>query len=184
MKSVKLTNMIDKLWLLSLISAISLSVSAQDTLTINGNGCQFVEGTSVTQLQNCNYDFDAVDTAWLMYVTLPNNPLGNMEMHWNFMDNTGASTEFVTYDYPVITDGCYIFKLTVYCGTDTFGINTVVVHDSHAVWVSWGIDELYTNNETPIKITDLMGRECKFTDNQVMLYYYNDGRVKQIIKLD
>lgn len=184
MKRIKLINMINKLWLLSIISAISLSVFAQDTLTINGNGCQFVEGTSITQLQNCTYDFDAVDTAWLMYVVLPNNPMGNMAMHWEFMDTTGAPTEFVTYDYPFITDGCYLFTLTIYCGTDTVDINTIVVHDAHAVWVSWGLDELSTMNETPIKITDLMGRECKFTDNQVMLYYYNDGRVKQIIKLE
>ena len=165
-----------------LISATSLSVSAQDTLTINGNGCQFVEGTSITQLQNCTYDFDAVDTAWLMYVTLPNNPLGNMSMHWEFLDTTGAPTEFVTYDYPVITDGCYVFTLTIYCGTDTVGINTIVVNDVHAVWVSWGLDELSTMNETPIKITDLMGKECKLTDNPVMLYYYSNGYVKQVIK--
>jgi hypothetical protein len=168
--------------LAALISATSLSVSAQDTLTINGNGCQFVEGTSITQLQNCTYDFDAVDTAWLMYVTLPNNPLGNMSMHWEFLDTTGAPTEFVTYDYPVITDGCYVFTLTIYCGTDTVGINTIVVNDVHAVWVSWGLDELSTMNETPIKITDLMGKECKLTDNQVMLYYYSNGYVKQVIK--
>lgn len=175
MKNVKQTMLI-------LFSAISLSAFAQDTLTINGNGCQFVEGTSVTQLQNCTYDFDAVDTAFLMYVTLPNNPLGNMTMHWEFLDTTGSITEFVTYDYPFITDGCYLFTLTIYCGTDTIGINTVVVHDARAVWVSWGLDELSTNNETPIKITDLMGRECLPTDNKLLLYYYSNGQVKQIIK--
>jgi len=175
MKNVKQTMLI-------LFSAISLSVFAQDTLTINGNGCQFVEGTSVTQLQNCTYDFDAVDTAWLMYVTLPNNPMGNMAMHWEFLDTTGAPTDFVTYDYPFITDGCYLFTLTIYCVTDTVGINTVVVHDAHAVWVSWGLDELSTNNETPIKITDIMGRECLPVDNQLMLYYYSNGQVKQTFK--
>jgi hypothetical protein len=172
-----------KLIILVLISAISLNVFAQDTLTINGNDCMMVEGTSNTQLQNCNYDLDAVDTAWLMYVTLPNNPLGNMAMYWEFLDTTGAPTEFVTYDYPVITDGCYVFTLTIYCGTDTVSINTVVVHDVHAVWVSWGLDELSTNNETPIKITDLMGRECKLTDNQILLYHYSNGKVKQIFNL-
>jgi hypothetical protein len=171
-----------KLFFLTLFSVISLSVFAQDTLTINGNNCMMVEGTSNTQLQNCNYDFDAVDTAWLMYVTLPNNPLGNMSMYWEFLDTTGAPTEFVTYDYPVITDGCYVFTLTISCGTDTVGINTVIVHDVHAVWVSWGLNELSTNNENPIKITDLMGRECKITDNQVMLYYYSNGQVRQVIK--
>lgn len=175
MKTVKQTMLI-------LFSAISLSAFTQDTLTINGNGCQFVEGTSVTQLQNCNYDFDAVDTAFLSYVTLPNNPLGNMAMHWEFWDTTGAITDFVTYDYPFITDGCYLFTLTIYCGTDTVGINTIVVHDARAVWVSWGLDELESNNNQLIKITDLMGRECKIEDNQVMLYYYSNGQVKQIFK--
>jgi hypothetical protein len=169
--------------LTALISATSLSVSAQDTLTINGNDCMMVEGTSITHLQNCTYDFDAVDTAWLMYVTLPNNPLGNMSMYWEFLDTTGAPTEFVTYDYPVITDGCYVFTLIISCGTDTVGINTVVVHDVHAVWVSWGLDELSTNNEIPIKITDLMGKECKLTDNQILLYHYSNGQVKQIFNL-
>jgi hypothetical protein len=168
--------------MLILFSAISLSVFTQDTLTINGNNCQFIEGTSVTQLQNCTYDLGAVDTAWLMYVTLPNNPMGNMAMHWEFMDTTGAPTDFVTYDYPFITDGCYQFTLTVFCPQDTIGINTVVVHDAHAVWVSWGLDELSTNNETPIKITDLMGRECLPIDNQLMLYYYSNGQVKQTFK--
>lgn len=176
MKNVKQTMLI-------LFSVISLSVWAQDTLTINGNGCQFVEGTSVTQLQNCTYDFDAVDTAFLMYVTLPNNPLGNMAMHWEFIDTTGGITEFVTYDYPFITDGCYLFTLTIYCGTDTIGINTVVVHDARAVWVSWGLDELSSNNDTPIKITDLMGRECLPVNNQLTLYYYSNGTVKQTFKL-
>ena len=168
--------------LLALVSAVSLSTYSQDTLTINGNGCQFIEGTSVTQLQNCTYDFDAVDTAWLMYVVLPNNPLGNMAMHWEFMDTTGAPTEFVTYDYPFITDGCYQFTLTVYCGTDTVGINTVVVHDAHAVWVSWGLDELSDNTKTLVKVTDLMGRECTLTDNKLLLYYYSNGEVRQVIK--
>jgi hypothetical protein len=173
-----------KLFFLTLFSTITLSVFTQDTLTINGNNCQFIEGTSVTQLQNCTYDFDAVDTAWLMYVTLPNNPLGNMAMYWEFMDTTGAPTDFVTYDYPFITDGCYLFTLTVYCGTDTVGINTVVVHDAHAVWVSWGLDELSTNNDTPIKVTDLMGRECETSDNKVLLYHYSNGEVKKIFKLN
>lgn len=171
-----------KLFFLTLFSVISLNFFAQDTLTINGNDCMMVEGTSITQLQNCNYDFDAVDTAWLMYVTLPNNPLGNMSMYWEFIDTTGAPTEFVTYDYPVITDGCYVFTLIISCGTDTVGINTIIVNDVHPVWVSWGLDELSTNNENPIKITDLMGRECKITDNQVMLYYYSDGQVRQVFK--
>lgn len=177
MKTVKQTMLI-------LFSTISLSVFAQDTLTINGNGCQFVEGTSGTQLQNCTYDFNAVDTAFLMYVTLPNNPLGNMAMHWEFIDTTGGITEFVTYDYPFITDGCYLFTLTIYCGTDTIGINTVVVHDARAVWVSWGLDELSSNNDTPIKITDLMGRECLPVNNQLMLYYYSNGQVKPTFKLE
>lgn len=167
---------------LTLFSVISLSVFAQDTLTINGNGCQFIEGTSVTQIQNCNYDFDAVDTAYLMYVNLPNNPMGNMSMYWGFIDTNNVITEFTTYDYPFITDGCYLFTLTIYCGTDTVGINTVVVHDARAVFVSWGLNELSINNETPIKITDLMGRECKITDNQVMLYYYSNGQVRQVFK--
>ena len=173
--------------MLILFSAISLSIFSQDTLTINGNNCQFIEGTSVTQLQNCTYDLGAVDTAWLMYVVLPNNQLGNMAMHWEFMDTTGAPTEFVTYDYPFITDGCYLFTLTIYCGTDTVGINTVVVHDARAVWaswwVSWGLNELSTNDEAPIKITDLMGREYLPIDNQLMLYYYSNGTVKQTFKL-
>ena len=175
MKNVKQTMLI-------LFSIISLSSFAQDTLTINGNNCQFIEGTSVTQLQNCTYDLGAVDTAWLTYVTLPNNPMGNMAMHWEFMDTTGGITDFVTYDYPFITNGCYQFTLTVFCLQDTININTVVVHDAHAVWVSWGLDELSTNNETPIKITDLMGRECLPTDNKLLLYYYSNGQVKQIIK--
>ena len=169
--------------MLILFSTISLSLFAQDTLTINGNNCQFIEGTSVTQLQNCTYNLGAVDTAWLMYVTLPNNSMGNMAIHWEFMDTTGAPTEFVIYDYPFITDGCYQFTLTVFCTQDTIGINTVVVHDAHAVWVSWGLDELSTINETPIKITDLMGRECLPIDNQLMLYYYSNGTVKQTFKL-
>jgi hypothetical protein len=168
--------------MLILFSTISLSLFAQDTLTINGNNCQFIEGTSVTQLQNCTYDLGAVDTAWLMYVTLPNNPMGNMAMHWEFMDTTGVPTDFVTYDYPFITDGCYQFTLTVFCPQDTIGINTVVVHDAHVVWVSWGLDELSTNNENPIKITDLMGRECLPTDNRLLLYYYSNGTVKQTFK--
>ena len=57
-----------KLLFLTLFSVISLSVFAQDTLTIDGNNCQFIEGTSVTQIQNCTYDFDAVDTAYLMLI--------------------------------------------------------------------------------------------------------------------
>jgi len=173
-----------KLLIVMLFSIISLSVFSQDTLTINGNNCQFVEGTSITQLQNCNYDFDALDTAWLMYVTLPNNPLGNMAMYWEFVDTTGTPTEFVTYDYPVITDGCYQFTLTIYCGTDTVGINTVVVHDAHAVWVSWGLDELSINNDFPIKVTDLMGRECEPSYNKILLCHYSNGKVKQIIKIN
>jgi hypothetical protein len=164
-----------KLLFLTLFSVISLSVFAQDTLTINGNNCQFIEGTSVTQIQNCNYDFDAIDTAFLSYVVLPNNPMGNMAMHWEFLDTTGAPTEFVTYDYPFITDGCYQFTLTVFCPQDTIGINTVVVHDAHAVWVSWGLDEITQTEKTLVKVIDIMGRETIPTTNKPLIYVYSNG---------
>ena len=164
-----------KLLFLTLFSVISLSVFAQDTLTIDGNNCQFIEGTSVTQIQNCTYDFDAVDTAYLMYVNLPNNPMGNMSMYWQFIDTNNVITEFTTYDYPFITDGCYQFTLTVFCLQDTININTVVVHDARAVWVSWGIDEVTQTEKTLVKVIDMMGRETIPTTNKPLIYAYSDG---------
>ena len=164
-----------KLLFLTLFSVISLSVFAQDTLTIDGNNCQFIEGTSVTQIQNCTYDFDAVDTAYLMYVNLPNNPMGNMSMYWQFIDTNNVITEFTTYDYPFITDGCYQFTLTVFCLQDTININTVVVHDARAVWVSWGIDEVTQTEKTLVKVIDIMGRETISTTNKPLIYVYSDG---------
>ena len=164
-----------KLLFLTLFSVISLSVFAQDTLTIDGNNCQFIEGTSVTQIQNCTYDFDAVDTAYLMYVNLPNNPMGNMSMYWQFIDTNNVITEFTTYDYPFITDGCYQFTLTVFCLQDTININTVVVHDARAVWVSWGIDEVTQTEKTLVKVIDMMGRETISTTNKPLIYVYSDG---------
>ena len=164
-----------KLLFLTLFSVISLSVFAQDTLTINGNDCQFIEGTSVTQLQNCAYDLGAVDTAFLMYVTLPNNPLGKIAMHWQFRDTNNVITEFTTYDYPFITDGCYQFTLTVFCLQDTININTIVVHDARAVWVSWGLDEVTQTEKTLVKVIDIMGRETIPTTNKPLIYVYSDG---------
>ena len=171
--------------MLILFSTISLSVLSQtpngDTLIINGNSCQFPEDTIFTQMQNCNLDFNSIDSAYISYVDLPTNPTGNMTINWTFLDTSGVVTFISSYAPNVNVDGCYEFTFTIYCYQKSLNIKTIIVTDARALFFT-GLNEIDVAGNTLIKVTDLMGRECEPVDNQVMLYYYSNGEVKQTLK--
>lgn len=186
MKSVKLTNMIDKLWLLSIISAISFNVSAQDTLTINRDGNCFNSSMIILShtIEDCNLNYGSIDRPSFHHNISSIMGIGNITTStdsitctWNIVDTAGNLFNYTSVHSMVLTDGCYNFKLTVYCAQDS----AIIINQPYYIGFV-GINELVLDDETPIKITDLMGRECKLTDNQVMLYYYSNGYVKQVIK--
>lgn len=47
-----------------------------------------------------------------------------------------------------------------------------------------GIEELFSGEKVLIKVTDLMGRETKFTPNTPLIYIYSDGTIERVFKIE
>ena len=145
-----------------------------DTLVINGNNCQFPQDTIFTQLEDCTFNFNSIDSAFLSYVDIPTNPTGNMVLNWEFIDTTGGATYLQTYAPNVDVDGCYEFTLTLFCSQKSLNIKTIIVNDARALFLV-GIDEVTQTGKTLVKVIDMMGRETIPTTNKPLIYVYSDG---------
>ena len=96
---------------------------------------------------------------------------------WNFGDGNTSNMENPQHTY----NSSGIFNIELYaftnggCLVDTFSvsINVTIINS---------VDKLDIRKEL-LKITDILGRESKITDNIILFYHYKDGTVKKIISL-
>jgi hypothetical protein len=150
------------------------SPNAGDTLIINGSLCPNPQGTIVTQIENCQFNYNSAYIAYLTSVTIPTNPMDSMIIYWTFIDTTAAMT-YIQYNVPQINiSGCYNFTLILHCSIKSFNIKTIIVNDSYNVTLL-GINELTENRKQLIHVVDMLGRETKVTNNQPLIYVYSDG---------
>ena len=147
-----------------------------DTLIINAaNMCNNPIGTLSSTLEDCNLDYNAVDSAFLSSITIPQNPLDSVMVTWTLVDTNGVN---VVPQYQVYTmipsTGCYNFQLIVYCLQKSMNYKTII---ANATWYmdNVGIKELSGNSKQLVSVTDLLGKETKIQPNKLLIYTYSDG---------
>jgi hypothetical protein len=152
-----------------------------DTLIISNIGtCNNPVATLFNSIEDCNLDYNAVDSAYINSVILPTNPLdSNIICLWNIVDTNGVTLVYTTLFPNVLTTGCYNFQLTLYCYQKSMNYKTVIVNDSYYIGFS-GIEELSMNNRKLIKVIDLMGRTTELTTNRLLIKCYNDGTTEKV----
>lgn len=147
-----------------------------DTLIVNGVNCINPQGTIFNQVEDCNFNYNAVDTAYLAYIDP--TPMG-ITIVWAFIDTNGVMTTIQSYDSMVNTNGCYDFSLILFCSQKSVNIKTIIVTDSYDInFVS--INELSMNQRKLIKVIDLMGKTTQLEPNRFLIMCYNDGTTEKV----
>jgi hypothetical protein len=154
----------------------SSQTSVGDTIIVNGSLCPNPQGTIVTQVENCQFNYNSAYIAYLSQVIIPTNPMDSMIIYWAFIDTTAVMTYIQSYAPQVNfnVSGCYNFTLILHCSIKTLNVKTMIVNDSYNVTLS-GINELTLNNKELIRVVDMMGRETKVQPNKLLIYTYSDG---------
>ena len=146
-----------------------------DTLVVTNTGmCS--DPTSVLSLmvEDCNLNFNLIDSAYITNITTPINSLDSVMVLWTIVDTNGVNvSQYQMYNF-IPTTGCYNFQLVIYCYQKSMNYKTIVINENRYVGFS-GINELTLNNRELIRVVDMMGRETKITNNQPLIYVYSDG---------
>jgi hypothetical protein len=145
-----------------------------DTIIVNGSLCPNPQGTIVTQVENCQFNYNSAYIAYLSQVIIPTNPMDSMIIYWAFVDTTAVMTYIQSYAPQVNISGCFNFTLILHCSIKTLNVKTIIVNDSYNVTLS-GINELTGNSKQLMSVTDLLGRDVKIQTNKMLIYTYSDG---------
>ncbi len=155
-----------------------------DTLIINAaNMCIIPLGTLSSTLEDCNLNYNSIDSAFISSITVSQNPLDSVMVTWTLVDTNGV---WVFPQYQVYTivpsTGCYNFQLIVFCSQKSMNYKTII---ANATWYmdNVGIDELTDNKKKLVKVLDLTGREVNPSDNQILIYVYSDGTFQRVMQV-
>jgi hypothetical protein len=161
------------------VSSQSQSASG-DTLIISGNNCNNPSGNIVMQIEDCTFDFNAVDTAYLSTVILGTTPIDSSTVLWMFVDTNGVSTTITSYSSGFNTSGCYNFTLILFCSQKSLDIKTIIVNGQYD-YQSSGIPTLTNSLKQVNRITDLSGREVSNNyENGILIYHFTDGTFEKV----
>ena len=145
-----------------------------DTLIINsGSNCNNPIGTMTVSFEDCNLDFNAVDTAYISSITLPANPMDSTLCVWSVVDTNGVAYFYTVY-YNTINQGCYNLQFVLYCYQKNMNYKTIIMTQGEYINIV-GINELTPNSRKLIKVLDIMGREVSVQPNKPLIYVYSDG---------
>ena len=163
------------------ISFQSQSSGGGDTLIISGTaGCNNPVGNIVMQIEDCNFDFNAVDTAYLSTVILGSNPLDSSLVSWVFLDTNGVSTTITSVSPGFNANGCYDYTLILFCSQKSMNIKYIFVNGQYT-YQSSGIETLSSTPKKLLKVVDLSGREVtNDNSNGILIYYYSDGSHQKV----
>jgi len=152
----------------------SSQTAVGDTIIVNGSLCPNPQGTIVTQVENCQFNYNSAYIAYLSQVIIPTNPMDSMIIYWAFVDTTAVMTYIQSYAPQVNISGCFNFTLILHCSIKTLNVKTIIVNDSYNVTLS-GINELTGNSKQLVSVTDLLGKDVKVQTNKMLIYTYSDG---------
>jgi hypothetical protein len=146
-----------------------------DTLYLTTAGsCNNPIGTFTNTIEDCNIDYNSIDSAYVSNIILPQNPLDSVAVVWTLVDTNGSIQGYTTLYTGVMSTGCYNFQLILYCLQKSMNYKTIIInHTEYLEFV--GIKELTGNNKQLISVTDLLGRETKIQSNKLLIYTYSDG---------
>ena len=163
------------------ISFQGQSSGGGDTLIISGTaGCNNPAGNIVMQIEDCNFDFNAVDTAYLSTVILGSNPLDSSLVSWVFLDTNGVSTTMTSVSPGFNANGCYDYTLILFCSQKSMNIKYIFVNGQYT-YQSTGIETLSSTPKKLLKVVDLSGREVtNDNSNGILIYYYSDGSHQKV----
>ena len=163
------------------ISFQGQSSGGGDTLIISGTaGCNNPVGNIVMQIEDCNFDFNAVDTAYLSTVILGSNPLDSSLVLWTFVDTNGVSTTITSVSPGFNANGCYDYTLILFCSQKSMNIKYIFVNGQYT-YQSSGIETLSSTPKKLLKVVDLSGREVtNDNSNGILIYYYSDGSHQKV----
>ncbi len=163
------------------ISFQGQSSGGGDTLIISGTaGCNNPVGNIVMQIEDCNFDFNAVDTAYLSTVILGSNPLDSSLVSWVFLDTNGVSTTMTSVSPGFNANGCYDYTLILFCSQKSMNIKYIFVNGQYT-YQSTGIETLSSTPKKLLKVVDLSGREVtNDNSNGILIYYYSDGSHQKV----
>lgn len=152
-----------------------------DTLIISGNsGCNNPVGSVVMQIEDCNFDFNAVDTAYLSTVVLGSNAIDSALVMWVFVDTNGVSTTITSVSPGFNANGCYDYTLILFCSQKSMNIKYIFVNGQY----TYQSASIETQSNTPkelVKIVDLSGREVLKEDaSGILIYHFSDGSHKKV----
>ena len=152
-----------------------------DTLIISGNGgCNNPVGNVVMQIEDCNFDFNAVDTAYLSTVVLGSNPIDSSLVLWVFVDTNGVSTTITSVSPGFNSIGCYDYTLILFCSQKSMNIKYIFVNGQYT-YQSSGVESLSNSPKELVKIVDLSGREVTSDNvNGIVIYRYSDGTYQKV----
>jgi hypothetical protein len=152
-----------------------------DTLIISGNGgCNNPAGSIVMQIEDCNFNFNAVDTAYLSTVVLGSNPMDSSTVLWIFIDTNGVSTTITSVSPGFNANGCYDYTLILFCSQKSMNIKYIFVNGQYT-YQSSGIESLSSTPKELVKIVDLSGREVTNKNaNGILIYHYSDGSNQKV----
>ena len=156
------------------ITNVDILDSVGDTIIVNGSLCPNPQGTIVTQVENCQFNYNSAYIAYLSQVIIPTNPMDSMIIYWAFVDTTAVMTYIQSYAPQVNISGCFNFTLILHCSIKTLNVKTIIVNDSYNLTLS-GINELTGNSKQLVRVTDLLGGETKVQPNKLLIYTYSDG---------
>lgn len=163
------------------ISSQGQNTGGGDTLIISGAaGCNNPVGNFVMQIEDCNFDFNAVDTAYLSSVILGSNPIDSSIILWVFVDTNGVSTTITSVSPGFNANGCYDYTLILFCSQKSMNIKYIFVNGQYT-YQSSGIETLSATPKKLVKIVDLSGREVTNENaNGIVIYYYSDGSHQKV----
>ena len=158
------------------------STNFGDTLVLNSTGtCNSPIGNFTTTIEDCNINFNTIDTAYMTINGLINSGLDSILCVWYVIDTTGTYQTYMV-NYPMIdSTGCYNFQLVVYCYTKSMDYKTIVINQTESIGFA-GIEELTQLEKTIVKITDMLGRECKPESGELHIIRYSDGSTEKVIR--
>lgn len=152
-----------------------------DTLIINASGmCNNPIDTLSYSIEDCNLNYNSIDSAFLSSITIPQNPLDSVMVTWQLVDTNGVYFQYQSYTM-IPSTGCYNFQLIVYCLQKSMNYKTII---ANATWYmdNVGIEELSTgvNKRKLIKVVDFMGRETTAQPGRLVINCYSDGTTEKV----
>lgn len=159
----------------------SQSTNSGDTLVINSaNMCNNPIGTLTSMLEDCNLNYNSIDSAFISSITVSQNPFDSVVVTWTLVDTNGVNVVQYSVYTIVPSTGCYNFQLIVYCSQKSMNYKTII---ANATWYmdNVGIEELSSLIQRKlIKVIDLMGRETNLQPNMTLIKCYSDGTTERV----